>query len=179
MTILTASGTAWHAKPAPVAEEVEEKINKDLQTHFDPLLFIKWIPTVVFRQSTGEHEGRYALCGRYPQAHKVWDEVRQGTRSHEDTFEIFGWFTEHLHRPESEAKDPEQYLEVMKKFLGSFDNTRSDYFKRMQQVVEKNEEVVRKRKEEALDIAHDVALDQYYSGNRASRHSMYKGGKDK
>lgn len=164
------------ARAAPTrSEATEERVNRELQA-LDTLLHIRWMPFAVGVPG-GEREGRYALCSYWPQIDPRREWVKKGEYSPEDAFDILGWFCEDLHDAESVPENPEAILRKVLELLHKCDNTRQPWRKRMAECIENNKRRFQKVKEAALDEVTDMAADQYYHSNRASRVFQYQGGK--
>ena len=154
---------------------MELRVNEQLKS-WDPLLYIRWCPEAVYRQSTGKVEGRYALACTLPQNHPIWEEVRQGKMPAEDAFESLGFFCEDLDNANSTPKEPEQMMTLIRERLGKCDNERETWKERMLASVEHNERRRQQIKEEAVEEAVDLAQTEYYHSSRAMR--VFQSGKN-
>jgi hypothetical protein len=114
-------------------------------------------------------EGRYALCFRWPQGEKRWQEVQQGRMDPNDAFDILGWFTEDMASGRSTPVNPEQFKAKAFELLHKIDNTRFPWKGRVERSMQKNDVRQQQLKEEAVDRMTDAASDAYYHSNRASR----------
>ena len=156
-----------HAAPTP-NPFTEERVNAELEK-LDSLLSIRWFPTVMMT-SNGTVEGRYGLVCRWPMVDKRWE----GVTNPEDAVDIMGWFCEDLQDASTIPQDPEAILSRVLDLLGNCDNTAEPWAKRMKRAIETNKRVQDKLKEEAMDMAVDVAADHYYHTSRAAR--VFMGG---
>lgn len=150
-------------------EFTESRVNAELQA-LDSLLHIKWMPNAVgVLGKPGEREGRYALCSRWPSIDPRQEWVRKGEYDPDSAFDILGWFCEDLQDAESVPAEPESILHKVLELLHRCDNTKFPWRKRMAEVIEHNKKRQAKMKEEAVDEVKDMAADQYFHSNRASR----------
>lgn len=171
MPLYGAHGLPLYVPPTP-NEFTERRVNAELQAHYDPLLSIRWYPTVFFNQRQKQWEGRYALVVRWPQIDKRWGTVPLG---YEEPYDILGWFCEDMQDANTTPADPVSIMGKVTELLGKCDNTRQPWMARMKATVEHNLRQHEKVKEEALDQVADEAASQYYSSSRASR--VFMGGK--
>jgi hypothetical protein len=155
------------------SEMMEERINAELRA-LDSLLHIRWMPFAVGIPG-GRREGRYALCSYWPDVDPRRAQVRAGQYDPNDAFDIIGWFCEDLQDASSVPQDPESIMRKVLDLLHSCDNTRFPWRMRMAQCIEHNKRRQQKVKEEAVQEIKDMAADQYYHSNRASRVFMNGG----
>lgn len=139
-------------RPTP-NEEMEARVNTHL-AEIDSLLFLKWFPTAWFDERTGEWEGRYGLCARWPEHDMRWETlVRAGHMRRDAAFDKLGWFCTDLRDPASTPVEPEQVLDRVRALLARCDTSRHPWKARMREVVEHNARVEEERKRRAADLA--------------------------
>jgi len=148
-------------------ELTEQRVNAELQ-QLDSLLHIRWMPFAVGIPG-GRREGRYALCSYWPEIDPRRQGVRDGTQDPAEAFDIIGWFCEDLQDASTVPQDPESIMRKVLDLLHSCDNTRFPWRTRMAQVIEHNKKRQEKVKQEAVEEVKDMAADQYWHSNRASR----------
>ena len=148
----------------------EDRINAELQMHYDPLLFIGWIKTAYHVSgdlpSDLVFEGRYALCHRWPQVDPRWGELGF---DYPDSYDILGWFCDDMQDASSVPQEPSSIMQKVFELLGKCDNERFPWADRIMKTVEKNKAITARGKEEALDIVTDVAADHYHHTSKATR----------
>jgi hypothetical protein len=161
--------SVYGSAPTP-NESVEARVNVELQTHLDALLFIRWVPMAVWNAPAGRGEGRYALMCRWPSADLRWQWVQDGRHDPNEACDMLGWFCEDMSNANSVPVQPDAMLERVRILLGKCDNTRFPWAERMKQCVEHNAAQRAKLKKDALDNeAHEAAHDAYYKSSLAAR----------
>jgi hypothetical protein len=166
--LLDASGKGVYVAPSP-NEQIEKRVNAELAQSFDPLLHIRWIKTAYWNEREKAWEGRYALCSSWPQNDKRWELVQQHKMPASDAFDLFGWFCSDIHDASSVPSSPESMWNRIVELIGSMDNTRYPWRKRMLDNIQHNKEQKQKHKQEALEEVADEASTAFYHTSRATR----------
>lgn len=160
MTILSASGVPYvNMAPAPSAE-LERTLTATL-AGMDPLLGVKWLPSVVWNARLQRMEGRYALTCRWPSLDSRWQMVQAGEIGETDAFDAIGWLCEDMQDPQSVPTSTDGIQDRVLALLGSMDNLRYPWKSRMIGTIEKNRQRHVAMKNEALDMTHDEASYRY------------------
>lgn len=141
---------------AQMDSEREQRV-RDMLATIDPLLDIRWFPTVAWNEATQRFSGRYGLICRWPEIDKRWELYRSGEIG--EPFDCLGWFTRPAadagdwHDPSGVPVDPEEMQERLLEFLGKMDLEREPWKKRMKRVQEANLEQRRKARADIVDEA--------------------------
>ena len=149
----------------------EDRINEELQKHYDPLLFINWISSAYHISGSYEtnnlvFEGRYALCHRWPQIDPRWGEMGF---DYPESYDILGWFCADMQDASSVPEDPASIMQLVFELLGKCDNERFPWASRVRKTIENNKRVTAQGQLDALDIVEEAAGDHFYHTSKASR----------
>ena len=154
--IHTLSSIAFEGIPPAPSADTEQRV-RDVLRDMDTLLDVMWVPTVFWNKSKHRWEGRYALICRWPRSDGRWQEVQSGKVPEQDAYDIIGWLCEDMQDAQSVPQSSEGIANRVVELLGRIDNTRYPWKQRMLATVEKNRKRNQALKNEALDLAHDVA----------------------
>jgi len=152
MAILGPSGLPLYIPPAPNIL-AEERVNRELQDHYDPLLFIQWAPQVVWNGKQEQWEGRYALMCRWGHA----DPRRAEQLPPDAQCDRLAWFTEKMQDGESEPVEPDQMLDRVVELLAQCDNTKYPWLQKFRDTWAHNEQVKKDQVSNMLDMTEDEA----------------------
>lgn len=140
-------------KPQPLPEAEEERLRQELK-QLDPLLDLRWFPTL--RYGSQGYEGRYGLCCQWPQQDRRWEMYHAGEIG--EPFDLLGVYEEaadgsglQWHGGHGLPLDPSQLLDRTMELLAACDNTKHSWRDRLRYNAEKNRQLVAKRKADVLD----------------------------
>lgn len=149
------------AYAAPTREESTEASLRKVLKDMDPLLDVKWVPTVVWNQLYKRWEGRYALTVDWPQADKRWAMVQSGEQDEKEAHDIVGWLCKDMSDGKSVPTGIDGIEGLVMEYLGKMDNTRYPWKQRFLGVIEANKKHRAQIKAEATDEFMDEAIYQY------------------
>jgi hypothetical protein len=160
-----------HVQAGPQGDEEAMAVVRVELKQLDPLLDVRWFPTVRMCASSGQMEGRYALVCQWPQADRRWEMHQRGEIG--EPFDILGffeasgdemdWFSggEGVDLDGSGRRkapfpvDPRDVMAKTLELLGKMDNTRESWKERLKKSAEDNAALIEKRKQAVLDEAMD------------------------
>ena len=150
--LVGANGLPIYAPPAPNGL-TEERINRELQEHYDPLLFIQWAPEVVWNDKQGQWEGRYALMSGWGHT----DPRRAEGLAPENECDRLAWFTEEMQDGKTKPIEPDQMMDRVLKLLAECDNTKYPWLDKFQDIWAHNKKVQENQVESMLEMTEDEA----------------------
>lgn len=145
-------------RPEPNAD-TEQSVREMLKS-IEPLLDIRWFPYAIINETYQDWEGRYALICEWPQGDARWALHQSG--ENEDPCDMLGWFCTDIHDANSVPVAPDSIEQKVLELLGKCDANRLPHTSRMRQIVDKNAELRRSRKQDMLDRAGQIARDLHF-----------------